>query len=191
MKPQLRSVLLPLLAILCLALSAPAFAQTIFFDDGPIDGMDTGLFVTGPNQPNLKGSVQDISDGFVATGSGTVTTVTWAEWSVGAPTSFAYSLADATGGHSATTSAAQRLRKMLGILFCSSSTAWVIPFTRLRLLFLAALLWPRATRTGLPSAMPPTLPAMVRRRGTLTAVPRPATIGKVVLIWASVHQGRR
>ena len=76
---KMRITLLPLLAILCLTLSAPAFAQTIFVG-GPIDGRQTGLFITGPNQPNFKGSFQDISDGFFPTNPGTPTTLEFGEW---------------------------------------------------------------------------------------------------------------
>ena len=79
-----------LLAILCLALSAPAFAG-IIFTTGPITGTK-GLFVTGPNLPNFHGTIQDISDEFTTTISGGATEIEWAEWSVGAPTSFAWSL---------------------------------------------------------------------------------------------------
>lgn len=70
---------LPLLAILCLTLSAPAFAQTIFVS-GPIDGNQTGLFITGPNNPNFKGSFQDISNGFFPTNPGTPSTLEFGEW---------------------------------------------------------------------------------------------------------------
>jgi hypothetical protein len=91
-----------LLAILCLTLSAPAFAQ-IIFTTGPINGTVTGFFVTGPNQPNSPPppqtpSIQDISDKFVTTSSGGATAVEWGEWSVGAPTSFAWSLATDSSG---------------------------------------------------------------------------------------------
>ena len=48
-----------LLAILCLTLSAPAFAG-IIFTTGSVKGTQ-GLFVTGPNLPNWHGTIQDIS----------------------------------------------------------------------------------------------------------------------------------
>jgi hypothetical protein len=67
-------------------LSVPAFAQTIYAS-GPINGNNTGLFVTGPNAPNFKG-VQDISDRFVAAISGSATALDWGEWSVDRSTSF-------------------------------------------------------------------------------------------------------
>jgi hypothetical protein len=76
-----------LLLILCLALTASAQ-----FSEGPIDGNDNAFLVTGPNLPNFLGSVQDISNGFVATNSGTPFGLEWGEWSVGAPTSFSYEL---------------------------------------------------------------------------------------------------
>ncbi len=58
---------IPLLAILCLALTSTVLAQQILFDDGPTNGTIAGLFIDGPN-PGPYG--QSISDGFVATGSG-------------------------------------------------------------------------------------------------------------------------
>jgi hypothetical protein len=76
---------LPLLAILCLTLSAPAFAQTIFVS-GHIDGRQTGLFITGPHYPNFKGSFQDISDGFFPTSPGTPSTLEFGEWIVSGAT---------------------------------------------------------------------------------------------------------
>ena len=80
--------------ILCLALSAPAFAgTTTFYNDGGIDGHDAEFYVSGP----LYGSA-DISNGFVAAASGTPTTLEWGEWSVGAPTSFSYELGSAAFG---------------------------------------------------------------------------------------------
>jgi hypothetical protein len=84
-----------LLLILCLALTASAQV----FSEGPIDGNDNAFLVTGPNLPNFLGSVQDISDGFVAANSGTVNIVEWGEWSVGAPTSFALSLSASAFGN--------------------------------------------------------------------------------------------
>jgi hypothetical protein len=82
---KMRITLLPLLAILCLTLSAPAFAQTIFAG-GPINGTLTALFITGPNQPNFKGSFQDISDGFMATSSGTPASLAFGAWVLGGDT---------------------------------------------------------------------------------------------------------
>ncbi len=83
------------LLVLCLALTVSA--QTIF-SEGPIDGNDNAFFVTGPNLPNFLGSFQDISNGFVATGSATPATLEWGEWSVGAPTSFSYEIGTAAFG---------------------------------------------------------------------------------------------
>src|ERR1019366_5832144 len=76
------------LLVLCLALTASAQ----IYSEGPIDGNDNAFFVTSPNAPNFLGSVQDISNGFVAAaGNWSATDLTWAEWSIGAPTSFSYS----------------------------------------------------------------------------------------------------
>jgi hypothetical protein len=83
------------LLVLCLALTASA--QTIIYSEGPIDGNDNAFFVTGPLYPNFVGSTQDISNGFMAANSGTVSDIEWGEWSVGAPTSFAWSLSTDTG----------------------------------------------------------------------------------------------
>ena len=93
MKTHRQIASLSLLTILCLVLGATAFAGTTIYSEGPIDGNDNAFFVTGPNLPNFLGSVQDISNGFVAANSGTPGTVEWGEWSVGAPTSFSYELA--------------------------------------------------------------------------------------------------
>jgi PEP-CTERM motif len=88
---KMRITSLPLLAILYLTLSAPAFAQTIFAG-GPINGRQTGLFITGPNNPNFKGSFQDISDGFFPTNPGTPTTLEFGLWIASGftPSSVAY-----------------------------------------------------------------------------------------------------
>jgi hypothetical protein len=82
------------LLVLCLALAASAQ----IYSEGPIDGNDNAFFVTGPNLPNFLGSVQDISNGFVAATSGTPNKLEWGEWSVGAPTSFSYELGSAAFG---------------------------------------------------------------------------------------------
>jgi hypothetical protein len=76
---KMRLATLLLLTIVCFALSAPAFAQTIFIG-GPINGNLTALFITGPNQPNSQGGFQDISDGFIATSSGTPTSLSFGAW---------------------------------------------------------------------------------------------------------------
>ena len=96
---KMRITSLPLLAILCLTLSAPAFAQTIFVS-GPIDGNQTGLFITGPNYPNFKGSFQDISDGFFPTNPGTPTTLEFGEWIASGftPSSISYELGSTAFG---------------------------------------------------------------------------------------------
>jgi hypothetical protein len=87
-----------LLTILCLALTASA--QNIY-SEGPIDGNDNALFVTGPNLPNFLGSFQDISNGFVAANSGNnfENRIEWGEWSVGAPTSFSWSIGSGAFGN--------------------------------------------------------------------------------------------
>jgi len=64
------------LAALCLALSAPAFAQVIY-DDGPTDGFTNALFIDGPNPGPFS---QSISDGFTATGSGTAASLDFGLW---------------------------------------------------------------------------------------------------------------
>ena len=76
------------LLVLCLALTASAQ----IYSEGPIDGNDNAFFVTGPAGNNFLGTNQDISNGFVAAaGNWSATDLTWAEWSIGAPTSFSYS----------------------------------------------------------------------------------------------------
>jgi hypothetical protein len=76
------------LTILCLALSAPAFAGQIY-NDGPTDGNTNGFFIDGPGGP----FGQTISDGFFATGSGTPGSIDFAEWTLGgAPTTVTWAL---------------------------------------------------------------------------------------------------
>ncbi len=64
------------LTILCLALSAPAFAGTLF-DDGPTNGGYNAFFIDGPGVGPFE---QTISDGFVATGSGSASSLDFGEW---------------------------------------------------------------------------------------------------------------
>ncbi len=64
------------LATLCLALSAPAFAQVIF-DDGPIDGFTNAYYIDGPNPGPTN---YNISDGFIATNGGTATSLDFGMW---------------------------------------------------------------------------------------------------------------
>jgi hypothetical protein len=96
----MRTTSFSLLTILCLALSATAFAQyPIIYSEGPIDGNDNAFFVTGPAFPNFLGYVQDISNGFVAAySSNHFIDLEFGEWSVGAPTSFSYELGSAAFG---------------------------------------------------------------------------------------------
>lgn len=68
------------IALLCVALCTSALASTVIFDDGAIDGNDNGFFITGPNNPNFLGSVQDISNGFTAAASATPTSLTFGMW---------------------------------------------------------------------------------------------------------------
>jgi hypothetical protein len=79
------------LTILCLALTASA--GTIF-SEGPIDGRDNAFFITGPDFPNIAGTFQDISNGFVAAASGAPTTLEFSEWIASGftPSSISYAL---------------------------------------------------------------------------------------------------
>jgi hypothetical protein len=85
------------LLVLCLALVASA--QAPIYQEGPIDGNDNAFFVTGPNYPNIAGSFQDISNGFVATTTGSAEDFSWGEWSVGAPTGFSVTFGTAAFGN--------------------------------------------------------------------------------------------
>src|SRR5664280_2091836 len=65
------------LTILCLALSAPAFAGTVY-NDGPINGTVNAFIIDGPSgSPG-----QTISDGFVASGNASAGAVSiyFGEW---------------------------------------------------------------------------------------------------------------
>jgi len=63
-------------ALMCLAITGSAFAGTIF-DDGPTNGTVNGYYVDGPGGSFFQ---QTISDGFVATGSGSATSVDVGIW---------------------------------------------------------------------------------------------------------------
>ena len=95
---KLRLASLSLLTILCLALTG--FAQTTIFSEGPIDGNDNAFFITGPNNPNFLGSVQDISNGFIAAGSSSADTLEFGEWLASGftPSSIGYELGTSAFG---------------------------------------------------------------------------------------------
>jgi hypothetical protein len=80
MKTKLRIARLSLLTILWLALTVSAFAGPTIFSEGPIDGFDNALFITGPLYPGFLGVAQDISNGFVATSSATPTALEYGLW---------------------------------------------------------------------------------------------------------------
>jgi hypothetical protein len=107
-----------LLLILCLALSATAFAGTIY-DNGPTNGTLIALYIDGPGGP----LGQSISDGFVASTSGTASNLDFAEWvPEGAyPTAVAWSLGTTSfGGDIASGNASVGARNMTSIQLCSS-----------------------------------------------------------------------
>jgi hypothetical protein len=64
------------LTVLCLALAAPAFAGVIY-TDGPTNGTSNAVFIDGPNPGPYS---QSISDGFVATASGTAYSLDFGVW---------------------------------------------------------------------------------------------------------------
>jgi hypothetical protein len=64
------------LAVLCLLLALPGWAG-ILYDDGSIDGFDNGFFIDGPGAGPYS---QTISDGFVATGTGTADILDFGLW---------------------------------------------------------------------------------------------------------------
>ncbi|MFI5115412.1 MAG: hypothetical protein ACHP8B_01805 [Terriglobales bacterium] len=67
---------------------------TTFYFDGEIDGNDNAFFITGPNYPNIAGSFQDISNGFVSAASGTPNQLEFGEWIASGltPSSISYEL---------------------------------------------------------------------------------------------------
>jgi hypothetical protein len=73
----MRTASFSLLTILCLALTASAGT---FFNDGGIDGNDNAMLITGPDNPNLQGTVLDTANGFVAAIYGTPNTLEFGEW---------------------------------------------------------------------------------------------------------------
>ena len=95
---KLRIASLSLLTILCFAMAA--FAGTTFYNDGGIDGNDNGFFISGPNNANPPGSIQDISNGFISAASGTPGALEFGEWvlSGSSPTSISYELGTSAFG---------------------------------------------------------------------------------------------
>jgi hypothetical protein len=72
----LKKYLVCLSLLTAFAVSAPAFADTLY-SDGPVDGNTNGFFIDGP----VSGPyMQTISDGFIASLSGTVGVLDFAEW---------------------------------------------------------------------------------------------------------------
>lgn len=67
------------LAVLFATFSATASADVIF-NDGAIDGTSNAFFITGPNNSNINGTFQDISNGFTAATSGTPSTLEFGLW---------------------------------------------------------------------------------------------------------------
>ena len=65
-----------LFAIVCLALSTTAFAN-VLFNDGATNGTYNAFFIDGPNNGPFG---QNISDGFVATDSGTASSLDFGIW---------------------------------------------------------------------------------------------------------------
>jgi len=65
------------LAVFCLMLSAPAFAEIVLFDDGPTDGFTNAFFIDGPNNGPFS---QNISDGFIATATGNASSLDFGMW---------------------------------------------------------------------------------------------------------------
>ena len=95
---KIRSVVLSL-TILCFAVTAFA-GTTTFYNDGGIDGNDNGFFISGPNNPNPAGSIQDISNGFISAASGAPTQLEFGEWvfNGATPTSIGYELGTSAFG---------------------------------------------------------------------------------------------
>ncbi len=95
---KIRSVVLSL-TILCFAVAAFA-GTTTFYNDGGIDGNDNGFFISGPNNPNPAGSIQDISNGFISAASGAPNMLSFGEWvfNGATPTSIGYELGTSAFG---------------------------------------------------------------------------------------------
>jgi hypothetical protein len=105
MKTQLRIASLSLFTILCLVLSATAFAQ-IIYQNGPTNGNLNGFFFDGPGFGHPTG--QDISDQFTPSlcpgggcVGGTASVLTFAEWvPIGnTPTAVAWALGSTPFGN--------------------------------------------------------------------------------------------
>lgn len=64
------------LTILCLALASTAFAAELY-NDGPTDGTTNAFIIDGPSSGAFE---QTISDGFVASGSGSASSLDFVMW---------------------------------------------------------------------------------------------------------------
>ncbi len=75
---------------LCLAMSTAGFAG-ILYTDGPVLGTSNAFYIDGPGSGPFS---QSISDGFIATNSGTATSLDFGEWvpTGTLPTSIAWAL---------------------------------------------------------------------------------------------------
>ncbi len=83
--------------LLCFALGAPAYATTVIFDDGAVDGSTNGYFIDGPGAGPFQ---QTVSNGFVATNSGSATSLDFGEWVLTGttPTSVSWALGTSAFG---------------------------------------------------------------------------------------------
>jgi PEP-CTERM motif len=95
---KIRLLTLGLAVLFCLAMSAPLFASTVLYDDGGTNGTYNAFFIDGPNSGPYE---QTISDGFVATNSGTAATLIFGEWvpSGTTPTSVSWMLGTSAFGN--------------------------------------------------------------------------------------------
>jgi hypothetical protein len=78
------------------ALSAPAFADTTLYSNGPTNGNNNGFYIDGPSGP----FGQTISDSFVASASGNASILSFGEWvpTGDTPTSVSWSLGTSVFG---------------------------------------------------------------------------------------------
>jgi hypothetical protein len=104
------------ISLICLALSAPAFAGIVIYTDGPTNGASNAFFIDGPGAGPWT---QTISDGFLPTNSGTATSLDFGEWVPSGTTPTTVSWALGTSAFASDISSGSTLQ--VGYIFFGSS----------------------------------------------------------------------
>jgi hypothetical protein len=105
-------------AVLCLLLALPGWAG-ILYDNGPVNGFDTSLYIDGPGPGPYT---QTISDEFVATGTGTADSLDFGIWVTGGSTPTTVSWAIGTSWFSSDISSGFEVQ--VGYTFVNNNSSW-------------------------------------------------------------------